>query len=103
VDRPSDHVNRRKSITKQDVSSSARVLKKRREKKCDAHSALSPCVCARAIFFLHRVACQPMDLLVSSKFVLSQIDVLSFSDCPLTLMPVPSTVLQSAPRLLSLA
>lgn len=36
-------------------------------------------------FFLHRVACQPMDLLVSSKFVLSQIDVLSFSNCPLIL------------------
>jgi len=55
-------------------------------------------------FSIHRVACQPMDLLVSSKFVLSQIDVLSFSDCPLILvMPCSFDLLQSAPRLLSLA
>lgn len=65
---------------------------------------LSHRVCARAKLFLHRVACQPMDLLVSSKFVLSQIDVLSFSDYPLILvMPCSFDLLQSASRLLSLA
>jgi len=65
---------------------------------------LSHRVCASNLF-LHRVACQPMELLVSSKFVLSQIDVLSFSDCPPDSLscPIPSTLLQSAPRLLSLA
>lgn len=83
VDRIFDHINRRKSIMEQDVSSTARVLKEKEKekKKCDTLSALSPCLCASNLF-LHRVACQPMDLLVSSKFVLSQIDVLSFSDCP---------------------
>lgn len=58
-----DHANRRESITKQDVSSTARVLKgkrKKKRKKCDALSALSPCLCASNLF-LHRVACQPMD------------------------------------------
>jgi len=53
------------------VSSSARLSKN------DALSALSACLCASDLF-LYRIACQPMDLLVSSKFVLSQIDVLSF-------------------------
>lgn len=102
VDRISDHANRRKSITKQDVSSTARARrKKERKKKCDALSALSPCLCA-SILFLHRIACQPMDLLVSNKFVLSQIDVLSFNDCPL-IPHAPFLPLQSAPRLLSLA
>lgn len=59
---------------------------------------LSQRVCARAISFYTESLQQPMDLLVSSKFVLSQIDVLSFSDYP---YPVPSTV--PDPCLLSLA
>lgn len=56
--------------------------KEKKRKKNAMRFLLSHRVCARAISFLPRVACQPMDLLVSSKFVLSQIDVLSFSDCP---------------------
>lgn len=45
---------------------------------------LSQRVCVRAIFFYTESLQQPMDLLVSSKFVLSQIDVLSFSDYSLS-------------------
>lgn len=59
---------------------------------------LSQHVCARAIFFYTESLQQPMDLLVSSKFVSSQIDVLSFSDYP---YPVPLTV--PNPCLLSFA
>lgn len=97
VARLPDHANRRKSITKQDVSSTARVLRKEKEKekKNAMRFLLSHRVCVReqSFLFLPRIACQPMDLLVSSKFVLSQIDVLSFSDCPTMSpnAPVPST------------
>lgn len=69
------------------LGANAKTKKKKINKETeenDALSALSARLCARArardLFFLQRESrlCQPMDLLVSSKFVLSQIDVLSF-------------------------
>lgn len=71
------------SVVKQDISSSsARVLK-----RC-AFCSLSVFVREQSFFYTESLQ-QPMDLLVSSKFVLSQIDVLSFSlDYP---CPVPPT------------
>lgn len=51
VDRIHDHTNRRKSITRQDVSSTARAWWKKKKKKNAMRFLLSHRVCARAFFF----------------------------------------------------
>lgn len=64
--RITDHANRRESIMKGRVVYGASTEEgKKEEKKCDALSALSLVFVREQSFFLHRVACQPMDLLVS--------------------------------------
>jgi len=100
VNRIPDHANRHKSITKQDVSSTARVRRKKKRKKNAMRFLLSHRVCARAIFFytvslVNRWICSCQVNLYCHKSMCSVLVIVPWSLTPCSFAPICPSSLKS--------